>query len=48
MFFRGDKRSMGAGLGLYLVRGIARQLSGEVSILSVKGEGTTLTMRMFP
>lgn len=40
MFFRGDGRSKGAGLGLYLARGLARQLGGDVTITSESGHGT--------
>ncbi|HEX5264131.1 MAG TPA: HAMP domain-containing sensor histidine kinase, partial [Phenylobacterium sp.] len=41
-----DHRQAGSGLGLSLVRAFARLHGGEMTIDSVEGEGTTVTVRM--
>lgn len=46
MFFRGDERSKGAGLGLYIVRQIVEQLQGSVQLYSEPGKGTTLVLEI--
>jgi PAS domain S-box-containing protein len=42
MFCRGDERSKGSGLGLYLVRKAVDKIGGSVHLYSVLGEGTRL------
>lgn len=46
LFFRGDNRSKGTGLGLYLVQGIAGQLGGNVRISSEVGVGTEVVVEL--
>ncbi len=46
MFYRASKTSIGSGLGLYIVKEIASKLSGEVSVNSEQGVGTTFTIRI--
>jgi two-component system, cell cycle sensor histidine kinase DivJ len=41
-----DRRGLGTGLGLSLVRSFAELHGGEMSIESVLGEGTTVTIRL--
>jgi cell cycle sensor histidine kinase DivJ len=41
-----DKRAEGSGLGLSLVRAFAQLHGGEMSLESIMGEGTTVTVRM--
>ncbi|MEL6191626.1 MAG: PAS domain S-box protein [Bacteroidota bacterium] len=41
MFFRGNKDSVGTGLGLYIVKQVVRKLNGKLSFQSREGEGTT-------
>jgi len=41
-----DNRQAGSGLGLSLVRAFARLHGGEMTMESVLGEGTTVTVRM--
>lgn len=44
---RGDHRSQrGVGLGLYIVREIARGHGGSVSVLSTEADGTTFTVKL--
>jgi sigma-B regulation protein RsbU (phosphoserine phosphatase) len=42
----GDHASRGVGLGLYIVREIARAHGGGVEVRSTAGEGTTFTVRL--
>jgi signal transduction histidine kinase len=44
MFYRGTEESQGSGLGLYIVKEIVDKLSGEITITSEAGEGTTVTL----
>lgn len=44
MFYRGTNKSMGAGMGLYVAKGIAQQLGGSLEISSKAGEGTSVTV----
>lgn len=41
MFYRGDERSGGSGLGLYIVKEAVAKLGGRLEVTSVLGEGTT-------
>lgn len=43
-FGRVDASASGAGLGLSIVRGIAKAHSGDVEVESVKGEGSTFSL----
>ena len=44
MFYRGTEASQGAGLGLYIVKEIVEKLSGKITITSMAGIGTTVTV----
>ncbi|MFN8341980.1 MAG: PAS domain S-box protein [Cyclobacteriaceae bacterium] len=44
MFYRGNSKTIGTGLGLYICKEILNKLEGEVEVLSVPGEGTTMTV----
>lgn len=46
MFFRGNERSNGAGLGLYIAREIVNRLEGSIHIESTYGEGTTVSVEI--
>lgn len=41
MFYRGDERSGGSGLGLYIVKEAIEKLAGKITVDSVVGKGTT-------
>ncbi|MBG0775163.1 MAG: two-component sensor histidine kinase [Desulfovibrionaceae bacterium] len=43
-FFSTRKRQGGTGLGLYITYGLARDLGGDISVASTKGQGTTFTV----
>ncbi|MXP58520.1 ATP-binding protein [Pantoea sp. Taur] len=40
---RGDRLRSGSGLGLYLSRTLARQMKGDLTLLSEEGKGSTFT-----
>lgn len=42
MFYRGNDRSKGAGLGLYIVKAAAEKLGGKVGMKSEPGNGTAI------
>lgn len=44
MYFRGNEKSTGSGLGLYIVNSIVERLNGYISLKSVKGEGATFVI----
>lgn len=44
MFYRATDRSQGAGLGLYIVKEMVEKLAGTISITSVLGQGTVITI----
>jgi len=46
MFFRGTESSQGAGLGLYIVQEIINRLGGALSVASIYGKGTTVTLHL--
>ncbi len=46
MFYRASERSNGAGLGLYIARETVSKLGGKISIESIEGEGTTVTISL--
>lgn len=41
MFYRGDERSGGSGLGLYIVQEAVAKLGGKIEVASALGKGTT-------
>lgn len=44
MFYRGNKKSRGTGLGLYIVKQSVDKMGGELRLDSRVGEGTTFTI----
>ena len=44
MFYRASEQATGAGLGLYIARSTVDKLQGTLSLHSVPGEGTTVTL----
>lgn len=46
MFFRASEESKGSGLGLYIVKEALMKLSGNISLESKVGEGTTFTIEL--
>jgi signal transduction histidine kinase len=44
MYFRGNERSKGNGLGLYIVRKIVEKLGGNITLKSIPNAGTTVTV----
>ncbi|MBC8111746.1 MAG: PAS domain-containing protein [Verrucomicrobia bacterium] len=44
MFFRGSERSVGSGIGLYIVKQALEKLEGQISVKSKLGTGTTFTI----
>ncbi len=46
MFYRGNTRSEGSGLGLYIVQEVIQKLSGKISVSSVLDEGTTFEIEI--
>jgi len=41
MFYRGNQRSQGSGIGLYIVRETVNRLGGTIEVDSTPGQGTT-------
>lgn len=46
MFFRGNTRAEGTGLGLYIVSNLIDKLNGKVTATSEYGKGTTITVTL--
>lgn len=46
MFYRGNLKSKGSGLGLYIAKQTVEKMKGKISIQSVFGEGTTVTIAL--
>ncbi|MBS1489903.1 MAG: GHKL domain-containing protein [Bacteroidetes bacterium] len=44
MFYRGDEKSRGSGLGLYIVKETLNKINGAISVTSTYGEGSTFTV----
>jgi PAS domain S-box-containing protein len=44
MFYRGNKKSKGTGLGLYIVQKIVEKLNGEITLKSEVGKGSRFTV----
>lgn len=48
MFFRGNERSSGSGLGLYILKNAVEKLGGRVALYSVLYKGTTFKIELPP
>jgi signal transduction histidine kinase len=46
MFYRGSEKSIGSGMGLYIVKEYLRKLNGSVRVESKEGKGTTFTVEI--
>jgi signal transduction histidine kinase len=46
MFFRGNEKSEGAGLGLYIVKEAVEKLKGKIEVKTSVGAGTIITVRL--
>ncbi len=46
MFYRASEISEGSGLGLYIVQETVRKLAGEISVVSVPGQGSAFTLKL--
>jgi signal transduction histidine kinase len=46
MFFRGNSKSYGSGLGLYIAKESAITLGGSISVESEYGKGTTFILEL--
>jgi signal transduction histidine kinase len=46
MFYRGNEKSDGAGLGLYIVKEAVEKLRGTIDLRSVEGTGTTVIIKL--
>lgn len=46
MFFRGSNISEGAGLGLFIVKDILKEINGEISFTSEEGSGTEFVVKI--
>jgi signal transduction histidine kinase len=44
MFYRGDEKSRGSGLGLYIVKETVDKIKGTISVKSEYGSGSTFTL----
>jgi signal transduction histidine kinase len=44
MFYRGNEKSNGSGLGLYIAKEAVEKLGGSINVRTVAGEGTTFTI----
>ena len=46
MYYRATDRSQGSGLGLFIVREIVQKLGGEITVESVRGQGTEFLIEL--
>ncbi|MEO0470623.1 MAG: PAS domain S-box protein [Bacteroidota bacterium] len=46
MFYRGNTKSKGSGLGLYIVKSAIEKLQGSCDIYSIEGQGTTFSFTL--
>ncbi len=46
MFYRGDEKSRGSGLGLYIVKETVDKIKGKISVKSRYGEGSIFTVTL--
>lgn len=44
MFYRGNPKSQGAGMGLYIAKGIIEQLGGQILLESKENVGTKVLL----
>jgi signal transduction histidine kinase len=45
-FVKASEQSSGSGLGLYIVKEVLKKLDGTIDVLSVRGKGTSFTVRI--
>jgi signal transduction histidine kinase len=46
MYFRGNERSKGNGLGLYIVKKAVEKLDGSITVSSIPQVGSTFTVML--
>lgn len=46
MFFRGNVKSKGTGLGLYIVKNAVKRLNGNIKVDSIPGSGTSFSISL--
>jgi PAS domain S-box-containing protein len=46
MFYRGSVRSVGSGIGLYIVKEVVHKLNGTIRVRSKKGEGSEFVVEL--
>ena len=46
MFFRGNTKSSGTGLGLYIVKNAVEKLGGKIELISKENKGSKFTITL--